>query len=126
MNKKHNSSPENTQIALFKGKQIRKVIHNNEWWFSVIDVIEALTETNQPMKIWTAMKARVQSEEEFQPSTICRQLKLLAEDGKMRETDCADTEGMFRIVQSIPSPKAEPLKRWLARIRIPRIITGIA
>src|SRR3989344_8557293 len=105
----------NTKIALFKGRKIRKILFQNEWWFSVINVIEALTDSVQPSKYWTAMKARVQDESEFQLSTICRQLKLLAEDGKMRETDCADTEGIFRLIQSIPSPKAEPFKRWLAK-----------
>jgi hypothetical protein len=112
---------ETTKIVLFKGKKIRKTLFQNEWWFSVIDVIEALTNSIQPSKYWTAMKARVQNEENFQPSTICRQLKLLAEDGKMRETDCADTEGIFRIIQSIPSPKAEPFKRWLAKVGFERV-----
>jgi len=112
---------ETTKIALFKGKKIRKTLHRNEWWFSVIDVVEALTDSSQPSKYWTAMKARVQSEEEFQLSTICRQLKLPAEDGKMRATDCADTEGIFRIIQSIPSPKAEPFKRWLAKVGFERV-----
>jgi len=112
---------ETTKIALFKGKKIRKTSHRNEWWFSVIDVVEALTDSSQPSKYWTAMKARVQSEEEFQLSTICRQLKLPAEDGKMRATDCADTEGIFRIIQSIPSPKAEPFKRWLAKVGFERV-----
>jgi hypothetical protein len=87
----------------------------------VIDVIEALTDSSQPSKYWTATKARVQNEEDFQPSTICRQLKLPAEDSKMRETDCADTEGIFRIIQSIPSPKAEPFKRWMAKVGYERV-----
>ena len=112
---------EATKIALFKGKKIRKTLYQNEWWFSVIDVIEVLTDSFQPSKYWTAMKARFQDEEGFQPSTICRQLKLLAEDKKMRETDCANTEGIFRIIQSIPSPKAEPFKRWLARVGYERV-----
>ncbi len=110
-----------TKIALFKGRQIRKALHNNEWWFSVVDVIEALTDSDRPSVYWTAMKARVQHEGKFQLSTICRQLKLLAPDGKMRETDCADTEGIFRIIQSIPSPKAEPFKRWLAKVGYERV-----
>jgi len=110
-----------TRIAIFKGKEIRKTIHNNEWWFSVVDVVRALTDSDRPSVYWTAMKARVQIEGEFQLSTICRQLKLEAPDGKMRETDCANTEGMFRIIQSIPSPKAEPLKRWLAKVGYERI-----
>ncbi len=112
---------ETTKIALFKGKKIRKTLFQNEWWFSVIDVIEALTDSERPSVYWTAMKARVKNEEEFELSTICRQLKLHAEDGKMRETDCADTEGIFRIIQSIPSPKAEPFKRWLAKVGYERV-----
>lgn len=112
---------ETTQIALFKGKQIRRTLYNEEWWFSVIDVIEALTDSDRPSVYWTAMKARVKTEGNFELSTICRQLKLPADDGKMRETDCAEIEGMFRIIQSIPSPKAEPFKRWLAKVGYERV-----
>jgi hypothetical protein len=114
-------SNENTKIALFKGKKIRKTIHNNEWWFSVIDVVEVLTDSVNPRDYWFKMKIRVQNEDGVQLSTICRQLKLLAPDGKMRETDCANTEGVFRIIQSIPSPKAEPFKRWLAKVGYERV-----
>jgi len=110
-----------TKIAVFKGKGVRKIIHNNEWWFSVVDVIEALTDSPNPRDYWFKMKIRVKEEDGFEPSTICRQLKLPAPDGKMRETDCANTEGIFRIIQSIPSPKAEPFKRWLARVGYERI-----
>jgi DNA-damage-inducible protein D len=109
------------KMAIFKGKKIRKTIHQNEWWFSVVDVIEALTDSDRPSVYWTAMKARVKDEGEFQLSTICRQLKLEAPDGKMRETDCANTEGIFRIIQSVPSPKAEPFKRWLAKVGYERV-----
>lgn len=119
--KEKNNIESGNQIAIFKGKEIRKTIFQKEWWFSVIDVIEALTNSGRSSVYWTAMKARVKNEEDFQPSTICRQLKLLASDGKMRETDCANTEGMLRIIQSIPSPKAEPMKRWLARVGYERI-----
>lgn len=112
---------ETTKISLFKGKKIRKTLFQNEWWFSVVDVVEALTESERPSAYWTAMKARIQDEGDFQLSTICRQLKLPAPDGKMRETDCADTEGIFRIIQSIPSPKAEPFKRWLAKVGYERV-----
>ncbi len=86
-----------------------------------MDVVEALTDSDRPSVYWTAMKARVKDEGDFQLSTICRQLKLEAPDGKMRETDCADTEGIFRIIQSIPSPKAEPFKRWLAKVGYERM-----
>src|SRR3989344_1903065 len=104
---------ETTRIALFEGRQIRKIIYNDEWWFSVVDVIEALTGSINPRDYWFKMKIRVNEEGGFQLSTICRQLKLKAPDKKMRSTDCANTEGVFRIIQSIPSPKAEPFKRWL-------------
>jgi len=112
---------ETTKIALFKGKKIRKTLHQNEWWFSVIDVVQALTDSVNPRDYWFKMKVRVKEEDGFEPSTICRQLKLPAEDGKMRETDCADTEGVFRIIQSIPSPKAEPFKKWLAKVGYERV-----
>ena len=92
------SNMSTAKIALFKGRKIRKILCENEWWFSVIDVVAALTDSVQPSKYWTAMKARVQNESEFQLSTICRRLKLESLDGKMRETDCADIEGMFRII----------------------------
>ena len=112
---------ETTKIALFKGRKIRKMLFKNEWWFSVVDIVEVLTNSNNPRVYWNAMKARVKSDDGFQLSTICRQLKLEASDGKKYETDCANTEGMFRIVQSIPSPKAEPLKRWLAKVGYERV-----
>ena len=110
-----------TKIAIFKGKKVRKIICNNEWWFSVIDIVEALTDSVNPRDYWFKMKIRVKDEESFEPSTICRQLKLKASDGKMRKTDCSNTEGIFRIIQSIPSPKAEPFKRWLAKVGYERI-----
>lgn len=112
---------ETTKIALFKGKKIRKTIHNNEWWFSVIDVIEALTDSSNPRDYWYKMKVRVKDEDGVELSTFCRQLKLESSDGKKYETDCANTEGVFRIIQSIPSPKAEPFKRWLAKVGYERI-----
>lgn len=110
-----------TKIALFKGKKIRKTIHNNEWWFSVIDVVSALTDSENPRDYWYKMKIREKDEAKIELSTICRQLKLMAPDNKMRETDCANTEGIFRIIQSIPSPKAEPFKRWLAKVGYERV-----
>jgi len=110
-----------TKIALFKGKQVRKTIHNNEWWFSVVDVIEALTDSVNPRDYWYKMKIRVNTEDKCELSTFCRQLKLKSADGKKYETDCANTEGIFRIVQSIPSPKAEPFKRWLAKVGYERV-----
>ena len=104
-----------TRIALFKKKEIRKIIHHNEWWFSVVDVVQALTDSLDPHDYWYKMKIRVKSEDEIELSTLCRRLKLPASDGKLYETDCANPEGLFRLIQSIPSPKAEPFKRWLAK-----------
>ncbi|OGJ63225.1 antirepressor [Candidatus Peribacteria bacterium RIFCSPLOWO2_01_FULL_51_18] len=110
-----------TNISLFQGKTIRKTFHGDEWWFSVVDVVGALTDSVNPRDYWFKMKARVQAEDGFEPSTVCRQMKLSAEDGKMRETDCANIEGIFRIIQSIPSPKAEPFKLWLAKAGYERV-----
>src|SRR3990167_6765997 len=110
-----------TKIAIFKGNKIRKTLHENEWWFSVIDVISVLTESTNPRDYWYKMKIRVRAEEGSELSTNCRQLKLESTDGKKYETDCADTEGIFRIIQSIPSPKAEPFKRWLAKVGYERV-----
>jgi len=87
----------------------------------VVDVVEALTDSVNSRDYWFKMKIRVKDEDGFEPSTICLQLKMLAVDGKMRETDCANTEGIFRIIQSIPSPKAEPFKRWLAKTGYERV-----
>jgi len=110
-----------TKIALFKGKKIRKIFFQSEWWFSVVDVVEALTNSVNPRDYWFKMKIRLKDEEEIELSTICRQLKLPSSDGKNYLTDCADTEGIFRIIQSIPSPKAEPFKRWLAKVGFERV-----
>jgi DNA-damage-inducible protein D len=100
---------ENSNLIPFGGKEIRKIIHNDEWYFSVIDVIEILTDSAIPRNYWSDLKRR-----EPQLHEICVQLKLTASDGRKRLTDCANTKGMFRIIMSIPSPKAEPLKQWLA------------
>jgi len=112
---------DNTKIALFKGKGIRKTLYKGEWWFSVVDVVEALTDSSNPNDYWYRMKVRVKGEDGIELSTNCRQLKLIFSDGKRYETDCANTETMFRIVQSIPSPKAEPFKRWLACVGYERV-----
>src|SRR3989339_395575 len=104
-----------TKIAIFKGKEIRKTIHQNEWWFSVVDVVEALTGTDRPRKYWSDLKTKLVKEGYSEVSEKIGQLKLTAPDGKSRKTDCANTETVFRIIQTIPSPKAEPFKRWLAR-----------
>ncbi|MFH1977435.1 MAG: Bro-N domain-containing protein [Pseudomonadota bacterium] len=110
-----------TNIAVFRGKEIRKTTHMNEWWFSIIDVIEVLTGSDRPRKYWSDLKNRMILEGYIEVSEKIGQLKMIAPDGKMRLTDCANTETMFRIIQSIPSPKAEPFKRWLARAGYERV-----
>jgi len=112
---------EPTKIILFRHKQIRRVLQNGEWWFSVVDIIAVLTDSLKARVYWNAMKTRVLAQDKVQLSTFCRQLKLESVDGKKYATDCANTEGIFRIVQSIPSPKAEPLKRWLAKVGYERV-----
>ncbi len=108
-------------IVVFKGKKIRRTLYQKEWWFSVVDVVEALTGSENPRDYWYKMKIREKDESDVELSTICRQLKLESADGKKYETDCANTEGIFRIIQSIPSPKAEPFKRWLAKVGYERV-----
>ena len=110
----------NTHIAIFRKKEIRKTIHNNEWWFSVVDVCAVLTDSFDAGAYWRKLKQRL-IEEGSEVVTFCHGLKLPAPDGKRRETDCSNTEGLFRIIQSIPSPKAEPFKRWLAKVGYERI-----
>jgi hypothetical protein len=99
-----------TRAAVFEGKHIRKILHEDEWWFSVIDIIEVLTGNDRPRKYWNDLKKKLSFEGYVEVSEKIGQLKMMAPDGKMRATDCANTETMFRIIQSIPSPKFEPLK----------------
>jgi hypothetical protein len=110
-------------VRLFENKQVRSVWNEEEqkWYFSVIDVIEILTGSSNPRDYWFKMKTRVKTEEGLELSTICRQLKLKAPDGKMRLTDVADTEALLRLIQSVPSPKAEPFKMWLAKVGYERM-----
>ena len=114
---------ENTQIKLFEEKKVRSVWIEEEqqWYFSIIDVVEVLTESVNPRDYWFKMKKRVQSEDGIELSTICRQLKLLSSDGKRYSTDCANVKSLLRIIQSIPSPKAEPFKQWLAQVGYERM-----
>ena len=109
-----------TKITVFKGQGIRKIIYNNEWWFSVVDVCGVLTDSVDAGAYWRKLKQRLM-EEGSQVVTFCHGLKLKALDGKKYITDCANTEGIFRIIQSIPSPNAEPFKKWLARVGYERI-----
>lgn len=111
---------EKAKLAVFEGKKIRKTIYNNEWWFSVVDVCGALTNSIDAGAYWRKLKQRL-TEEGSEVVTFCHGLKMPAADSKKYETDCANTEGIFRIVQSIPSPKAEPFKLWLAKVGYERI-----
>lgn len=115
--------PESTQVKLFEEKKVRSVWNEEEqqWYFSVIDVIQILTDSVNPRDYWFKMKKRVHSEDGIELSTICRQFKMTAQDGKNRETDCANVKSLFRIIQSIPSPKAEPFKQWLAQVGYERM-----
>jgi len=110
-----------TKIAVFRKKEIRKIIHNKEWWFSIVDVIEALTGTERPRKYWNDLKKKLIKEGYSEVSENIGQLKVTAPDGKKRETDCANTETIFRIIQTIPSSRAEPFKRWLAKVGYERV-----
>lgn len=110
------------EIKLFEGNQIRSIwdIEREEWYFSIVDIVGVLTESENPRKYWSVLKTRLKKEGN-QLATICSQLKMKATDGKMRSTDVADIQGIFRIIQSIPSPKAEPFKMWLAEVGKERI-----
>ena len=110
-------------VKIFEGSQIRSVWDNEreEWYFSVVDVIGSLTESNNPRDYWYRVKKRMSEDERSELSTFCRQLKLKSTDGKSYKTDVADMQGIFRIIQSVPSPKAEPFKMWLAEVGKERI-----
>jgi hypothetical protein len=111
-----------TNLKLFENKQIRSDWNEEEqeWYFAVVDVIAILTDSTDPKDYWYRMKKR-EKVSGFELSTICRQLKLTATDGKKYATDCANKQGLLRIIQSIPSPKAEPFKQWLAQVGAERI-----
>ncbi|MFH0860070.1 MAG: Bro-N domain-containing protein [Candidatus Altiarchaeota archaeon] len=110
---------EDNSLVVFQGKQIRRVWHDKEWYFSVVDVVQVLTDSPTPRQYWGKVKEREFAQ--LQLSPIWVQLKLSAPDGKKYLTDCANTESMFRIIQSIPSKKAEPFKRWLAKVGYERV-----
>ena len=109
------------RIAVFEGKHIRKILHEGEWWFAVIDIVAVLTGSSIPKRYWSDLKRKLAKEGYIELYEKIVQLKFAATDGKLYATDCADTETMFRIIQSIPSPKVEPLKRWLAKVAKERI-----
>lgn len=108
------------KIAVFQKKEIRKIIYKDEWWFSVADIVEALTDSTDPKQYIKKMRQRDPELNSYW-GTICTPLEMIAKDGKKRKITSANTEGIFRIIQSIPSPNAEPFKRWLAKVGYERI-----
>ncbi|MBU4490955.1 MAG: Bro-N domain-containing protein [Euryarchaeota archaeon] len=107
-------------LVVFEGTKIRRTWHDEQWYFSVVDVVRVLTDSSIPRRYWSDLKIKLE-EEGFELYEKIVQLKLSSSDGKKYETDCANTESMFRLIQSIPSPKAEPFKRWLAKVGYERV-----
>jgi prophage antirepressor-like protein len=119
----NNLSEGDSRLVPFRKKQIRSVFHDNAWWFSVVDVVEAIAENgNRSRQYWSDLKKKLIREGYSELYDKIIQLKMLANDGKLRETDCVDTETLFRLIQSIPSKKAEPFRKWLAKVGYERIL----
>lgn len=112
---------ENKELVLFENSKIRRKEYKGEWYYSVVDIIEILSQSNRPRKYWDDLKKKLELEGFIELSENIGHLKMIAKDGKMRETDCANRETIFRIIQSIPSPNAEPFKLWFARLAEERI-----
>src|SRR3989339_1467775 len=108
-------------LIVFQDRKIRRIWHQDQWFFSVIDVVQALTDSVDAKDYWYRLKKRESESSGTELSTFCRQLKLPSADEKYYETDCANTQNLFRIIQSIPSPKAEPFKLWLAELGYARV-----
>lgn len=115
-----NELEENKNLVLFENSKIRRQEYNGEWYYSIVDIIGILSESKDESAYWRKLKQRL-FEEESEVVTNCHKLKLIAKDGKMRETDCGNRETIFRIIQSVPSPNAEPFKLWFARLAEERI-----
>lgn len=111
---------ENKELVLFENSKIRRQMYNGEWYYSIVDVVYILTESKDSISYWRKLKQRL-NKEGNESVTNCHGLKMVAKDGKLRETDCANRETIFRLIQSIPSPKAEPFKLWFARLAEERI-----
>jgi DNA-damage-inducible protein D len=103
-------------LTPFEGKEIRKILHNDEWYFSIVDIVEILTDSPSPKTYWAKLKKKLSVETDNQQFRIWELLKVASSDGRKRPTDCASSEGVFRLIMSVPSPKAEPLKSWLASL----------
>ena len=113
-------NPSDKALVVFQNKKIRRKWYDNEWYFSAVDIVAALTESKDPRNYWKVLKHRL-NQEGSEVVTKCNQLKLPASDGKYYDTDCANTETLFRLIQSIPSPRAEPFKLWLAQVGYERV-----
>lgn len=112
---------ENKELVLFENSKIRRKECNGEWYYSIIDIIAILTKSERPEKYWNDLKKKLENEECFELSEKIGRLKMIAKDGKNRLTDCANRETIFRIIQSVSSPNAEPFKLWFARLAEERI-----
>ena len=112
---------DNKELVLFENNKIRRQMYNGEWNYSIVDIIEILTDSKNPNDYWYRLKQRLDTEELSELSTNCRQLKLISKDGKKYSTDCANRETIFRLIQSVPSPNAEPFKLWFAKLAEERI-----
>lgn len=116
-----NEISDNKDLVLFENRKIRRQEYSGEWYYSIVDIIEILSGSINPRDYWYRLKKRMENEELSELSTNCRHLKMTAKDGKIRSTECANRETIFRIIQSIPSPNAEPFKLWFARLAEERI-----
>lgn len=112
---------ENKELVLFENSRIRRQMYNDEWYYSIVDIIEILTGSNRPRKYWDDLKKKLETEGFSELSENIGQLKMIAKDGKNRLTDCANRQTIFRLIQSIPSPNAEPFKQWFAQLAEERI-----
>jgi prophage antirepressor-like protein len=121
MTKSPREVPTEGRIVVFGANQIRRAWVDDQWYFSVVDIVAALTDSQNPRDYWYRMKRREKAASGLELSTFCRQLKLTSADGKAYATEAVNTEAAFRIIQSIPSPKAEPFKRWLAQVGYERV-----
>ena len=116
-----NEIKDDKELVLFENSKIRRCKYNGEWYYSIVDIIEVLSESNRPRKYWDDLKKKLENDEYFEVSEKIGRLKMLAKDGKKRLTDCGNRETIFRIIQSVPSPNAEPFKLWFARLAEERI-----
>ncbi len=112
---------QDSKIILFQEKQVRRLWHNEQWFFSIIDVVGILSESKDPQRYWSVLKSRLKKQEGLDVTTICSKLKMAGLDGKNYPTDCANTEGVLRLIMSVPSPNAEPFKLWMAKVGQERI-----